>query len=63
MVVETCPKCGNPLIDGVIATFPPIPTKRCFNCGWYWEGKPEPIEYVPFRGNGEEVLKDVDTTD
>ena len=58
MVVETCPKCGNPLIDEIIDTFRPIPVKRCFKCGWFWEGKPEPIEYVPFGGNGEEALKD-----
>ncbi len=52
IIVETCPKCGSPLVDEVIATFPPIPAKRCFNCGWYWEGEPEPIEYRPFNENG-----------
>ena len=29
-------------------TFPPIYRKECYNCGWSWESKPEPIQYVPF---------------
>lgn len=52
MIIETCPICGNPVTDEIICTFPPIPAKRCFNCGWCWEGKPEPVKYVSFGENG-----------
>ena len=49
--VETCPKCGHDLHDVVICTYPPIPRKVCWNCGWSWTGKPEKITRVPFGGN------------
>lgn len=49
IVIETCPHCGQPLMDSVVATFPPISQKDCPNCGWHWEGKPEPVQYVPFQ--------------
>lgn len=51
IVIETCPKCGNDLRDEVICTYPPIPRKVCWNCGWSWTGKPEKIRRVPFGGN------------
>ena len=51
IVVETCPKCGNDLRDEVICTYPPIPRKVCWNCGWSWTGKPKKITRVPFGGN------------
>lgn len=51
IVVETCPKCGHDLHDVVICTYPPIPRKVCWNCGWSWTGKPEKIIRVPFGGN------------
>ena len=51
IVVETCPKCGHDLHDEVICTYPPIPRKVCWNCGWSWTGKPEKITRVPFGGN------------
>ena len=51
IVVETCPKCGHDLHDEVICTYPPIPSKVCWNCGWSWTGKPEKITRVPFGGN------------
>lgn len=51
IIVETCPKCGHDLHDVVIATYPPIPKKECFNCGWHWEGEPEQVIRVPFGGN------------
>lgn len=46
-------------------------TKKSNNdSGWiytvlccYVDGKPEPIEYIPFGGNGLEELKDGSTTD
>lgn len=63
MIVETCPKCGAVLMNTVICTNPPIPCKDCPACGWHWEGTPEPIEYIPFGGNGLEELKDGSTTD
>lgn len=51
IVVETCPKCGHDLRNEVICTYPPIPRKVCWNCGWSWEGKQEKIVRVPFGGN------------
>ena len=51
IVVETCPKCGNDLRDEVICTYPPIPRKVCWNCGWSWTGEREKIKRVPFGGN------------
>lgn len=51
MIIETCPKCGHDLQDEVICTYPPIPRKVCWNCGWSWTGKPEKITRVPFGGN------------
>lgn len=51
IIIETCPKCGHDLHDVVMATYPPIPKKECFNCGWHWEGEPEQVIRVPFGGN------------
>lgn len=48
MIVETCPKCGEPLIEIMLTSFPPIPKKECWKCGWSWTGEPERIEYKPF---------------
>lgn len=52
IVIETCPKCGHDLQDLVIATYPPIPKKECWNCGWSWTGKQEEIVRTPFSENG-----------
>lgn len=30
-IIETCPKCGFDLIEEVIATYPPIYVKKCYN--------------------------------
>jgi hypothetical protein len=51
IIIETCPKCGHDLTDLVIATYPPIPHKKCFGCGWEWTGEREEIVRVPFGGN------------
>ena len=51
IIVETCPKCGHDLQDVVVCTYPPIPRKVCWNCGWSWTGEPEKITRVPFNGN------------
>lgn len=51
IIIETCPKCGHDLHDVMIASFPPIPKKECFNCGWSWTGEPEQVMRVPFGGN------------
>lgn len=51
IIVETCPKCGHDLLDEVICTYPPIPRKVCWNCGWSWTGEREKIKRVPFGGN------------
>lgn len=51
IIIETCPKCGNDLRDEVICTYPPIPRKVCWNCGWNWTGEPEKITRVPFSSN------------
>lgn len=51
IMIETCPKCGHDLQNTVICTYPPIPRKVCWNCGWSWTGEPEKITRVPFGGN------------
>ena len=51
IIVETCPKCGHDLQGEVICTYPPIPRKVCWNCGWSWTGEREKIKRVPFGGN------------
>lgn len=51
IVIETCPKCGHDLIDVIVATYPPIPKKECWNCGWHWEGEPEQVIRRPFGDN------------
>ena len=51
IIVETCPKCGHDILDEVICTYPPIPRKVCWNCGWSWTGEREKIKRVPFGGN------------
>ena len=61
IVVETCPKCGHDLHDVVICTYPPIPRKLCWNCGWSWTGKPEKITRVPF-GSNTNTFTDKDNT-
>lgn len=50
-IIETCPKCGHDLIDIIITTYPPIPKKECWNCGWSWTGEREEVVRVPFGGN------------
>ena len=51
IIIETCPRCGHDLHDVILASFPPIPKKECFNCGWNWTGVPEEVVRVPFGGN------------
>lgn len=51
IIIETCPKCGHDLKDLMIATYPPIPKKECWNCGWSWTGEPEEVIRMPFGGN------------
>ena len=51
IVIETCPKCGHDLRSVMIATYPPIPRKECWFCGWFWEGEQEKVVRVPFGGN------------
>lgn len=59
IIVETCPKCGAELQNIVIATFPPIPKKQCYRCGWSWTGKPKPVIHKPFEATEEtEGVKD-----
>lgn len=58
IIIETCPKCGHDLHDLVICTYPPIPQKKCFNCGWEWTGEPEEVIRVPFGGNSLEMASD-----
>lgn len=60
IIIETCPKCGHDLTDLVIATYPPIPQKKCFGCGWEWTGEREEIVRVPFGGNSLNVDDSVD---
>lgn len=49
MIIETCPKCGNDLLESVICTMPPISRKECSCCGWSWESGPETVLRVPFK--------------
>lgn len=56
IIIETCPKCGHDLQDEVICTYPPIPRKVCWNCGWNWTGEPEKITRVPFGGNTDTLI-------
>lgn len=51
MIIETCPECGHDLVDLVLTTYPPIPQKKCFNCGWEWTSEREEVVRVPFGGN------------
>lgn len=48
MIIYTCPKCGENLMNYVIATFPPINVMECHYCGWRHEDKPKSTKYVPF---------------
>lgn len=57
IIIETCPKCGHDLTNEVLCTYPPIPRKVCFNCGWSWEGEREEVVRVPFGS----LNSDVDT--
>ena len=50
MIIETCPVCGASLQGWEITTYPSIPVRKCMDCGWYWEGKSDQIQYVPFSG-------------
>lgn len=49
MIIETCPNCGGPLMNISLDTYPPIPKKECWKCGWSWTGEPEKIEYKSFE--------------
>lgn len=59
IVVETCPKCGAPLMNSVICTLPPIPRKDCPSCGWSWESSPEQIVYHPFVPEDDTAITEV----
>lgn len=56
-IIETCPKCGHDLMNLVLTTYPPIPQKKCFSCGWSWTGEPEKVVRVPFGGNATNVIE------
>lgn len=58
IIIETCPKCGHDLVDIMLASYPPIPKKECWNCGWSWTGEREEIVRVPFGGNSLEMASD-----
>lgn len=51
IIIETCPKCGHDLHYEIICTYPPIPRKVCYSCGWSWEDQREEVIRVPFGGN------------
>ena len=48
IIIETCPKCGHDLRNETVCTYPPIPRRVCYECGWVWEGAPEQVLKVPF---------------
>lgn len=55
IIIETCPKCGHDLVEEVLCTYPSIPKKSCWSCGWSWTGEPEQVLRVPFGGNSLDV--------
>lgn len=55
MIIETCPKCGNPLMEYVVLTYPPIPKKECPCCRWSWEKESEEIVYKHFEGDNNKL--------
>lgn len=57
MIIETCPKCGHDLVNIMLTSNPPIPKKKCWNCGWSWTGEPEEVVRVPFGGNRMDFAK------
>ena len=63
IIIETCPKCGHDLHDLVIVTNPPIPHKKCFECGWEWFGEPEQVIRVPFGGNATNTTEHISLND
>lgn len=38
-ITFVCPKCGEPLEDVMLLSDPPIPAKKCNNCGWMFAGE------------------------
>lgn len=57
MIIKTCPKCGNQLLNIAYTTYPPIYAEHCNSCGYHWESKPEPFieevydKYTDTAGN------------
>ena len=49
MNTDICPKCGHEVEHLMICTNPPIPQKKCYNCGWVEEEKRG--EYLPITGS------------
>ena len=41
--IYLCPRCGQPIHETLILTYPPILTYKCTNCNWYFEGNRPPI--------------------
>lgn len=58
MIIETCPKCGHDLVNIMLASYPPIPKKECWSCGWSWTDEREEIVRVPFHENQGEIVND-----
>lgn len=56
--IETCPKCGHDLQNIVVCTYPPIPKKVCWNCGWSWTGEADKVTRVPFNPDPENLDSD-----
>ena len=53
IIIETCPNCGHDLQNIMLTSYPPIPKKVCWNCGWSWIGKQEEeVVRQPFGGAG-----------
>ena len=58
IIIEACPKCGHDLHDVVLISYPPIPKKECYNCGWTWEGQKEEVVRVPFVDKSNLIMRD-----
>ena len=65
IVEEICPRCGGVIDNLMLMTYPPIPKKKCFKCGWSWVGEPEKIVRVPFQEpvkTGEHIINEEEKT-
>ena len=55
MIIFTCPKCGEDLVDCCLTTFPPTHKVYCPECGWEQkETDADPVIRIPYIGQLEQ---------